>query len=133
MIDLISNARNCIGVKFRHQGRTKQGGMDCAGLIAFCLSQENIKFNDVQHYARNSGSINLENYFNLYFSKTDKISENCIVTLEWQIKKVPCHCGIIASDKHGFTLIHAYARARSVVEQPLDDFWINKISSIYRI
>jgi cell wall-associated NlpC family hydrolase len=122
---VIQVARTWIGTRFHHQGRTKGVGVDCIGLIVGVAKELGLEVVDRVDYAREPSNGELEKALAKYLTPCElKVGAVALFKLD----KEPQHVGIIGalSIEHGawnYSLIHAYAQARKVVEHGLDDFW----------
>lgn len=128
---IILEARNWLGVKWRHQGRTRFG-IDCAGLVlnvGKTLGYLHPSL-DVQGYVRHSVS---SEFF-------DKFQQNLIRVYEPEIGDVvvlresifPCHCGILSNMNDHRSLIHACLKAGKVVEEYWSDELSTKLVAVFR-
>jgi cell wall-associated NlpC family hydrolase len=41
--EVVAAARRCVGARFRVQGRTRDGGLDCVGLVAIALHEAGVR------------------------------------------------------------------------------------------
>lgn len=135
---IVAEARTWIDVRWRHQGRSRAAGIDCAGLI-ICVGRALGYLPpdfDVRGYKREPDGRTL----------ADLLSANAAqkTLADWQpgdfvllrdISTVwPCHMGFLA-DRRGSAepnLIHSWARVhRKCVEVRLDQDWIDRIDGVY--
>ncbi len=134
--EILSKARQYLGTKFLHQGRSKKFGVDCIGLI-FCVLQElNIKIN-----GRNLSELDEKNYARIpngnYLKQ--KLDENLIADERgfiflMRFGKNPQHLGFIDFQENGNTkLIHCYQQVGKVIEHQIDKTWAERIINIYRL
>ena len=127
---IIAEARTYLGVPWRHQGRTRLG-VDCVGLIV-CVGKE-LQLLSYDHMGykrlpRASGSPMLEQIVKAGGRKKPVQAARPGDTFIFRERAYPMHMGILSGDE---TMIHAYARRKMVVEEPLDDFWRERLLSCY--
>ena len=140
--DIVTEARNYIGVKFRHQGRSLSHGVDCLGLI-ICIAQQlqleskqGIMLHELDQriYSKTPDSHRLYQTLHMHLQEVsiDTISAGHIALMEFD--RNPQHLAIISSyGNNDLGCIHAYAPARKVVEHRLDKVWRRKITHIFSI
>ncbi len=137
MGNLISNsAKKWIGTPFHLQGRVKNIGSDCLGLlmgIAKDLSLKTklgtllVEHDRSDYHLIHDGQI-LEQQLDLLLEQTHELEEGNLLLLEYD--KNPQHLAIVSD---GEKIIHAHLKHRKVVEHSMD-FWIrNKIKKIYKL
>lgn len=119
---VVEAARTWIDTPFRHQGRNGTG-IDCVGVIIEVARTLGIvdKDFDERNYNRRAphGQAFMARFKELLVSKNcrDVAAGNIVILKE---PTYPCHCGIIGQINGNFTLIHAYAPRRKVVEEYFD-------------
>jgi len=141
--EIVREARTWLGTSFHHQGRIKNVGCDCIGLVVGVVHELDIPSLDgngklSQHDNTNYGRMpdgkslkaQLDRFLNPISLKD--IQPGDILLLKFE--KEPQHVAII-SDYHGSGLgmIHCYAQSRKVVEHRLDDLWKDRIISAYSL
>jgi hypothetical protein len=160
---IVTAARRHIGTRFHHQGRLAKtekhkGGLDCLGLLV-CVADELqlrgkngdllVSF-DARDYPHHPDTEELQRRLMRLLQKVGDMQEGDIAL--FNIDGAPQHMGIISynviptkaeessisldcarDDTPGFSLIHAYAPARAVVEHALDAYWQSKIVAVYRL
>lgn len=123
---IIKAARGWIGVKFRHQGRNKTG-IDCVGLILKVAEDLGYDISmDRTGYVRRSTSVEFLKEFEMYMiwkNPKDVIPGDVLV---FRDNAYPYHTAIVGDSKQGYTLIHAYANRRRVVEEMYIEEWRKK-------
>ena len=110
---IVETAREWIGTRWLHQGRSKEG-VDCVGLI-ICVGQELcMPIVDFKHYSRRPTAINFMDKFEesggIRIAHNQARDGDVAVYAQYGY---PCHCGII-SDKG---VIHAFMPHKRVVEE----------------
>lgn len=137
---LVTQARQYLGVRFAHQGRSKVTGVDCLGLL-LCVAQDvGIRLNqkDVRHYDRTDYGaypcpIMLRAQLDHALIAIDEARVGDILLLN--IEGRPQHLALVSDYHHTESLgmIHAYAPMRKVVEHRLDEMWQGAIEQRYRV
>lgn len=122
------------GTRFRHQGRSERG-VDCGGLLAYCLRAAGREPNDVLGYARTPYKDSLRDVMIDNFGEPipkSEMREGDAVLLRFQGE--PCHVGIVTDyPTGGFALLHAYAVYKKVVEHRMDALWMSYITDVFRL
>jgi NlpC/P60 family putative phage cell wall peptidase len=139
--DIVSEAREWLGTRWQHQASLKGIGSDCIGLVA--------------GVARNVGIVQADEFFNDaavrgYGRQPDPrmLLTACAKYLEpIQVRDVdvadiylmhppqysePQHFALVSQMFPQPYIIHAYAQARKVVENRLDDVWRARVIGAYR-
>ena len=130
-LDVHLAARSWVGVPFRHQGRSRDNGVDCVGLV-ICL-------------ARELGLVPLDADVNGYRRTPDgSMLEQCDVWLDRaplgsahvaavRFSEVPQHLALLVPHHYGgLAFIHALQRNGQVVSHRVDDTWRRRIVQAYR-
>ena len=112
-LDIVMEARKWLGVRFRHQGRSRSWGVDCVGLIYVVGSALDLMHYDYRGYDRDSSAEDIAKHFDLAgFREKDIPLPGDVLLLRDHI--TPCHVAIYSG---GLSAIHAHACARRVVER----------------
>jgi len=126
--EIIKNARECIGVPFRHQGKTMKG-MDCRGLLIHAFGKAGLEVNDIKGYGRDPNPSQM----NAAMLKVcGKVSFNEIEPTDiiyFRFNRRPTHLALYTGKN---SIIHSYLAMRRVVEHEIDREWINSIVCVYR-
>lgn len=116
-----SQARLYLGVHWRHQGRTRENGLDCVGLPARVGADFGVW--EMQHaaYPRRPDNTFVK-YFKQYMDTAPLGEIDYGKVVLFAQRSNMCHCGIVTrfDDKGTRGLIHAYIGARQVIEEPLE-------------
>ena len=139
---IVAEARTWLGTRFHHQGRVKGVGVDCAGLVVGVAQAVGISINDCSDYTRIPDGELLKQ---LCDQQLISIARHDIAVgdvLLFRIEREPQHLAIVGNyesnslgdcgDGH-FSMIHAYAPARCVVECRLDAIWLHRLVAAYRL
>jgi len=131
--DIVKAARSEKGTAFAHLGRTSGVGIDCVGLLALTARKLDIKHDDIAVYPR--------------FAKPDKLREGLlacgltgpfpveemrvgdVLFFLWGPRKKLGHVGIYCGDGR---FVHAYAGAKRVSENGLEENWKSKLVEVWR-
>lgn len=137
MSEVVEQARSLLGVKWRHQGRSKISGLDCAGLIMYVgkeIGAVPIEY-IYEDYGRMPDGVVFHKHFDTHLeivnNRLKKQSGDVIV---FKQDNYPCHCGIYVKEKGKETMIHAngHPRVNKVVEHPISLMWKKRIVAFYR-
>ena len=114
--EIVEYARSWIGVRYRHQGRTRRHGLDCAGLLARVGNDLGILEFDSHNYHRFPTD---NSFYKVFlqggFVRTEDPKAGTIAIMK--VAGVPCHTGILTGEG---TVIHSYAPYRKVIETVFD-------------
>ena len=128
----VACARSFVGVRWRHQGRNRNG-IDCGGLLAACITRIGRGVYDPTGYGRRPyrGSLEATLRENLG-DPVDSLQYGDVAVFAWG-NAAPNHVGIVADHPHGgHSLIHAFAPIGKVIETRLDDEMLAKLKEVYR-
>jgi cell wall-associated NlpC family hydrolase len=128
MSEIVRVARSWVGTKFHHQGRKKNIGVDCIGLIVGVAQELGLPTSDRLNYARQPDESELQNALD---SNLQKCGLQVGAIALFSIDNRAQHVGIISNYNEHFGVIHAYIQARKVVEHTLDRQWQKRIISCY--
>lgn len=120
--DIVAAARSWEGVRWHHQGRNREGGVDCLGLPVMVARELGLSTYDIANYPREP---NVETFLPHFIAagcariNPRDARDGDIVTFRQRAR--PCHVGIF-TEKHGVRhVIHASRSHGKVVEEPLPD------------
>jgi cell wall-associated NlpC family hydrolase len=117
--EIISEARSWVGVPWRHQGRTRENGIDCAGLPVLVGAKFHLFCYEDVNYPRRPDGTFVDHFRKYLISKpVTKMQEGDV--LIFAEGRHPCHCGIHTIFRGQPSVIHAHVGARKVVEQSLE-------------
>lgn len=125
---IIAAARQAIGTRFQHQGRTVGVALDCAGLAQHVASAVGVATLDVEGYPRRPFSGQLEATLEAQSGLVRVFDMQPGDVLLMRFDKEPQHLAIFA----GETIIHAYAKARIVCEHDFTPEWRARVVRVYR-
>lgn len=128
-------ARKYLGVKFLHQGRNPDIGVDCVGLASLVAKDCGLHWlseHDLTTYARNPNGGELERRMMAAFGPpVYELSPGCLVTIDFFGQSR--HVAVLGEHNGRLTMIHAYGRPPCVVEHGIDDKWLRRITGIYSV
>ena len=122
---IIQEALSWKGVRFRHQGRTRIHGVDCAGLIIAVAQELGLSKFDVANYRREPNQEQFIQHFR------DQMREKPVVDREpgdivlLRDNIFTCHTAIL---DHNNYMIHAFAARRKVVREQITDEWTGRMT-----
>ena len=130
--DIVAEARQWLGVKWRHQGRTR-GGVDCIGLVVKVAHGLQLSTFDVSNYSVQSVDETLRDGCRQHLVEipVTQMAPGCVAVMRFGSQR---HIGILGDyPAGGLSLIHSYAQApRKVVEVRLDPIWRGRIMAAFR-
>lgn len=128
--DVVDEARQWLGVPWRHLGRNR-AGIDCVGLGVVVCHRLNIPVVDVAAYSRvpNSSLIkHLQRVADAIPVSEAEVGDFFAI----RDQQYPFHVAFL-SDKDGVPhIIHAHARRRMVVEEPFTNEWPRLVTHAFR-
>lgn len=132
----LAEARSYVaeGVKFRHQGRSRNG-VDCAGLLVVCAKAAGVELIDNPAYGRQPTDQGLRAYLVRNFgepvAKADMQPGDVVLM---RFRGEPSHVALIGDYLYGgLSLIHSYARVKRCVEHRIDAEWNDRIVEVFRV
>lgn len=135
--DIVRVAREWIGTRWQHQASVKGVATDCIGLIGgvaleLCLpGAEEWKRDPSLHcYGREPDQKMLLSSVAEYLDPVDRPDMAPGDVLLCRFSNEPQHFAILSGSDPDM-MIHAYAQARKVVENRIDDTWRARILRVY--
>jgi cell wall-associated NlpC family hydrolase len=117
---VVDAARAWLGTRWVHQGRAK-AGIDCAGLLIKVHEDLGLPVTDMAGYRRSPDG---KSFLEHIRSQTVPAAYPLPGTIGiFRQSNFPCHTGIFAEKNGVVTLIHAYAGAGKVIEEPFIHDW----------
>jgi cell wall-associated NlpC family hydrolase len=113
--DVVAQARTCLGVRFRHQGRTPEQGLDCAGLLVYVMRTLGLTVHDCLNYSHYPDHQVLTELLHEHLIPVSLHEVQPGDVLRFVAGRDPVHLGL-ATD---IGVIHAAAPHRKVVEHIL--------------
>lgn len=129
---VVCAAREFLGVRWRHQGRTRHG-IDCAGLLVASFRAAGFEPMDVTGYGRIPYKSKLEEMLRANLGEPvpkAQMRAGDVVLMKWS--GAPSHVGLVSDYPFGgFALIHAFLQNKCVVEHRIDVDWLDHIVEVY--
>lgn len=119
---VVEAARSWISVRWRHQGRTRDG-IDCVGLVVVVCRDLAIWDYDVAGYPREPDGSFMSHFFAAGGVRIPLLQAAPGDLILFRDSIYACHVGFVASSPFGLTLIHAHTSRRCVLEEPLAGEW----------
>jgi cell wall-associated NlpC family hydrolase len=127
-------ARAWLGVRFAHQGRSREG-VDCAGLVIVVARELGLvpaEFN-VTGYSRRPDGRSLLAHCRAHLAEVSPAAIAAGDVLAFRTETDPQHLALAADYfAGGLALVHAYAPARKVTENRLDEGWRSLLVAAFR-
>ncbi|MDO8969043.1 MAG: NlpC/P60 family protein [Saprospiraceae bacterium] len=126
---MVNRAGELLGVKWTHQGRHPQYGLDCAGLAIECALAAGIEVIAPTDYGRKVDQDYLISFIQAHCApiQIDSIEPGDLLLMAFQ--GVSQHLAIYVGDDW---FIHSYEK-QGVVKQQLIPFWRKKVTHAFRL
>lgn len=120
---IVEQARTYLGVRWRHQGRSRTG-IDCVGLLA-CVALDlglvsTLDGIDLKGYRRSTNGHLFLKYLDGALTRKPLNRREPGDVIGMRDGTVACHVGLLSSKSGCEYLIHAWITSRKVVEDQLD-------------
>lgn len=130
-LNIIKEARTWIGVKWRHQGRTREG-VDCIGIIQCTAKVLALTSYDNTLYRRVFDKDEITEHFRKAectpIPYLQAKQADILIIREFHI---PYHCVLLSYNEE--YIIHAHAIRRKVVEELYTEKWRKNVVSAWRL
>jgi hypothetical protein len=139
--DVIACARQFIGVRFAHQGRST-AGLDCLGLLILTAQRLGLRFDDdavdaldIPNYGTRPDTLLLKQKLDTHLIPIPLRDLSVADVVVLKIDGLPQHLALITDYpmQGELGMIHAYAPARQVVEHRYDAHWRRDSYLTYRL
>lgn len=134
---ILACARSWIGTRYQHLGRRKRtsdslGAVDCGGLILGVGHELGFLDTFIDDYSKFPNEEWVKAMCSDFLDPLlfSEMLPGDILLLKWG--RSAAHLGILGCYQGNYTLIHAHAQSRSVVEQRLEEEWKERIVGSYR-
>lgn len=131
LAEILAAARQCVGAPFRHQGRSLETGIDCAGVALHVATAIGWRPIDHEGYGRTPANGQLEAMLEAQpcLERVTEIEDRQTGNLLLiRFAGEPQHLAVLA----GENIIHAYASIGRCVEHRMDLAWSRRIVRVYR-
>ena len=127
---IVEAARSYLGTPFVHQGRVRDVGIDCAGLVIEVARELEIRSVEITGYGREPDEEQFRRLLRQYMTPIgwDQVEAGDVLTFAFIREQ---HLAIV-SEREPMSIVHAYEAAGRCVEQPLDRTWLNRLRGCYR-
>jgi hypothetical protein len=135
--EIVEKAREYIDTPFHHQNRVKGYGVDCVGLVVCVFDELNIPCEDRRIYSRTQkrsiDGTTIEKILAKYCDEVKDFRPGDIGYCEL-MGELP-HVYFVADNPVAaeFSMIHAYNSVGRVVEVELNDKWMKRTKSFWRV
>lgn len=132
-MNVVKEARTWIGVKWCHQGRSREG-IDCAGLVIRVAQDLGCTDFDTADYARQATDETMLELCREHLTSVDRsdLQPGDVLVMAFENQR---HMAIVGDYPYPgeLSIIHAYALApRKVVEVRLDSTWMARVIGTFR-
>lgn len=136
--DIVDAARAYNGTPWKHQGRLKGVGVDCAGVLICAANDSGWSKQELGndfHYS-NYGRVPDGNAMvelldtHLVRVSTSEMREGDVLLMAFGSN--PQHIAVVTQIEPQPYIIHAYLQVRRVTEHRLDEGWLAKVKGVYR-
>ena len=129
---IVETVRSYLGTPFQHQGRLKESGVDCVGLLV-CLGRDlGVELQDSTAYRRRPDGTLLQEMIDAQLERIPDdaaLQPGDILLIRY---RAPQHAAIVTNTENGvLTCVHAIENG--VVEHRFDSRWTSRICGRYRI
>lgn len=130
---IVACARSYVGVRFKHEGRTREEGLDCFGLIIRVAWDLDLSDFSLSGYGRlpHPPSVRAHCQKQMTVKPIATMQPGDVVLCAY--KHWESHLAFVGSNGTRFSLIHSYAEARRVVEVTLSDEYRSYIRSCFQL
>lgn len=128
---IAESARKYVGVPFLHQGRNRQSGLDCIGLLVVTFEDLGMRLCDRADYKRFPDGKTLTEGVSRHFEEINPSEASVDDLLLFFISKRyrrPQHLAI----RTELGIVHSHLQVGRVVEHRLDDLWSGRVAAAFR-
>lgn len=136
---IVAAARGWIGTPYQHQASLKGVGCDCLGLLRgiwreLCGAEPEAVPPYARDWSEATGAETLRDALVRHLKPADlaHLAPGDVVLFRMARRGPAKHCGIVATQRSEFTLIHA-RQNRRVCEEALTAFWRARLAYSFRI
>lgn len=140
--EIVDYAHTWLDVPYTHQGRSRENGIDCIGLLRSIATHFELSNHDYFNYARTPDGKTLVREMDTAFGVETgyNASEPSILPYEpgdvlcfWIRKRsMPKHAGVfVRMDDGDPGIIHTYSTIGRVVKHRLNEWWLDRIAKVY--
>jgi len=130
--EIVKEARSWIGVRWRHQGRSKKTGTDCAGVVIGTGAALGLTDYDYRTYRAGRAVEGFVRHFRAGGARLKRVGDRKPGDiLLFEQNGHTSHAGILTEKGGKEFLVHAQANFRRVVEHRLSDSWVKRITHCF--
>jgi cell wall-associated NlpC family hydrolase len=128
-LDIAGVALSMLGVPYHHDGRSREGGVDCLGLAVLCLQELGLPVQDRVGVPQHQDIWpEIIERVELHADQVDGELEPGDLLL-FRGRLMNHHAAIYVSSGE---MVHAFSSVGRVVAQPLDVNWLSRLAGAYR-
>ncbi|WP_113155960.1 C40 family peptidase [Nitratireductor sp. OM-1] len=130
---IVDMARGWLGVRYRHQGRSKERGVDCVGLILGVGAELDLQLIAPQFYAESPSSNLVLRYADQQLNPIEsrELALGRVAILWGFDRNEAQHLAIVGEHAGRLTMIHSFSKAGKVLEHSWDSFWMKRLVRVY--
>lgn len=133
---LAAEAQKLIGCPYHFGGRSKLGGIDCAGVWVMSCQALGLPVQDLPCVPE--GQDLWEQVTALAEADCDLVDTGCNPEtwepgdlILFRGRLMHQHMGVLVSSSP-LEMVHGYQSASKIVQQPLDESWLSRVARVYR-
>lgn len=129
---IVLEVRTWLETPFRHQGRRKGVGADCAGVVVGVAQALGLYVADVRGYSRVPNSSRFMAAVNESFDRIQRSDIKPADLMVFSFDEDPQHIAIVSQTEPEVRLIHSWSQIGKCVETRLDEVWEARLRSCHR-
>lgn len=131
---IVAESRTWLETPFKHQGRVKGAGVDCAGLIVGVCHALGLSSFDKHDYDAEPDGVMLRATCEREMTAIPVAGIQPGDVLLFAFGGRPTHLAFVADYVHGgLSIVHGYSVAGKVIEQRMDSVWRRRIVAAYKL
>lgn len=130
--DVVAEARRCIGIPYRHQGRNEHA-LDCVGLIILVARRLDLITAPITKNYGRLPTVDLIAEARRLCSLAAAAEAGGILLITWPGETSPAHAALVTAGPHGLNMIHADRHHGRVVEHGYRAPWPRWTDSAWRL
>lgn len=133
---IVGMARTLVGVPYHHQGRDPSIALDCVGLPVAILRGLGLSYDDFTAYEEEPDGRTLIEYMDrngVRVPEDQMRPGDVLVFFFGRRREYPQHLGILTQRVHPQMFVHTHRGVGKVIETHLDERWVRRIHSVYRL
>lgn len=133
--DFLVLVRSLEGSPYAHAGRSREGGLDCIGVVVIPLLELGLPIHDVRNYSREAFSTTLAQAIGRHGTAIDPAERQPgDILLFWcnRRTRLPQHVAVMTAPLPNEEMVHAYLPIGRVVRSPIGG-WSRRITNVFRV